>query len=124
MERLSKSEYGKVRLWGSIGFIGVAILLGELLETPYETLYYLIGVSLLTAIFGIFIVKYDSEREESLEDNRSFSIFSYPALWISIFLMQVSFGGFYNFFTIYELEQGIELNLVTAYGALGFYVKL
>jgi PPP family 3-phenylpropionic acid transporter len=32
--------------------------------------------------------------------------------WLSLVLLQISFGGFYNFFTIYNLRNGIpkEIN--------------
>jgi len=124
LERLSKSEYGRVRLWGSVGFIGVALLLGNILESPYETLYYLIATSILATIFGVLVVMFDTTKSENLEDNRLFSILKYPALWISIFLMQVSFGGFYNFFTIYELEQGISLELVSILWSFGVICEI
>jgi len=55
LDRLSKEEYGKVRLWGSIGFIAVALLLGNTINNPYQTLYYLISISIFTTIFGILI---------------------------------------------------------------------
>jgi len=124
LERLSKSEYGKVRLWGSVGFIVVALVLGKVLSTPKETLYYLIAISLFATLFGFLIVKFDIRGVEEREDNRSFSLSRYIFLWISIFLMQVSFGGFYNFFTIYELERGISLELVTLLWSFGVICEI
>lgn len=124
LDRLSKIEYGRVRLWGSIGFIGVALLLGRVLNSPYDTLYYLITISLFTTIFGILIVKFDTIRGDNLETNSSFSLFKHFNLWLSIFLMQVSFGGFYNFFTIYELEQGISLELISILWSFGVICEI
>jgi len=124
LDRLSKSEYGRVRLWGSVGFIAVALLLGNILKSPYETLYYLIAISFGATIFGIIIVKFDTLKSEDLKSNRSFSLLIHINLWISIFLMQVSFGGFYNFFTIYELEKGINLKWISILWSFGVVCEI
>jgi PPP family 3-phenylpropionic acid transporter len=124
LDRLSKEEYGKVRLWGSIGFIAVALLLGNTINNPYQTLYYLISISIFTTIFGILIAKFDNLKDENINDNRSFSILKHLPFWISIFLMQVSFGGFYNFFTIYELEQGIEIEIISILWSFGVICEI
>ncbi|RLA71107.1 MAG: MFS transporter [Epsilonproteobacteria bacterium] len=110
---LSKHRYGKVRLWGSLGFIGIALLLGKVLDSPYEALYYLSATAFLTLSFGAFLTKYDTTAHTSAQDDASFSLSKYWAFWVSIFLMQVGFGGFYNFFTIYETSHGISLEMTS-----------
>ena len=110
---LSKNHYGKVRLWGSLGFMGIALLLGKILEEPYEALYYLCGTAFLTLIFGGILVKHDSMDHPSIKDNHSFSLSKYWAFWLSVFLMQVGFGGFYNFFTIYQTDHGVSLEVTS-----------
>ncbi len=110
---LSKSHYGKVRLWGSLGFMAIALWLGKILEDPYEALYYLSATAFLTLIFGGILVKHDTVDHPSTQDNSSFSLSKYWAFWLSVFLMQVGFGGFYNFFTIYETAHGISLEMVS-----------
>jgi len=110
---LSRHRYGKVRLWGSLGFIGIALLLGKILDSPYETLYYLSATAFLTLSFGVVLTKYDTTSHNSAQDDASFSLSKYWAFWVSIFLMQVGFGGFYNFFTIYETAHGISLEMTS-----------
>lgn len=110
---LSKHRYGKVRLWGSLGFIGIALLLGKVLDSPYEALYYLSATAFLTLSFGTLLTKYDTTVHTSAQDDASFSLSKYWAFWVSIFLMQVGFGGFYNFFTIYETSHGISLEMTS-----------
>ncbi|MCH9740102.1 MAG: MFS transporter [Epsilonproteobacteria bacterium] len=114
LQRISKEEYGKIRLWGSVGFILIALWLGEFLSSEYEALYYLLGTAFFTLIFGFFVLKFDthSSHEEQAND-KSFSISQYWAFWMSVFLMQVAFGGFYNFFTIYETDHGVSLQVVS-----------
>ncbi len=121
---LSKSHYGKVRLWGSLGFMGIALWLGKVLETPYEALYYLSLMAFLTLIFGALLTKYDTTSHESAQDDASFSLSKYWAFWSSIFLMQVGFGGFYNFFTIYETSHGISLEMTSWMWSFGVICEI
>jgi len=65
---LSKSHYGKVRLWGSLGFMGIALLLGKILKDPHEALYYLSATAFLTLIFGGILVKHDSVEHTGTKD--------------------------------------------------------
>ena len=121
---LSKSRYGKVRLWGSLGFMTIALLLGKILETPYEALYYLSASAFLTLIFGGILVRHDTADHPNTLDNSSFSLSKYWAFWLSVFLMQVGFGGFYNFFTIYETAHGISLEVVSWMWSFGVVCEI
>jgi len=115
LDKLSKNEYGKVRLWGSVGFIAIALLLGKILSSNYEALYYLSVTSFFTLIFGFLVLK-QSQQNKILsqdEDNKNFSLSKYWAFWSSVFLMQLAFGGYYNFFTIYETSHGVSLELTS-----------
>lgn len=113
LSTLSKNHYGKIRLWGSLGFMGIALLLGKVLTTPYDALYYLVGMAWLTLIFAMTLVKYDSDRNKQESVDHTFSLQRYWAFWVAIFLMQVGFGGFYSFFTVYEMAHGISLEMTT-----------
>jgi PPP family 3-phenylpropionic acid transporter len=119
LSRLSKSHYGKVRLWGSLGFMAIALWLGKVVSSPYEILYYLISMALLTSIFGVIIVRYDNVKKVSIKEEKEFSLYKYWAFWLSIFLMQVGFGGFYNFFTIYETAHNISLETTSFLWSFG-----
>jgi len=110
---LSKHRYGKVRLWGSLGFMGIALWLGKVLSSPYEALYYLSAMAFLTLLSGAILTKYDNISHSSAQEDASFSLSKYWAFWVSVFLMQVGFGGFYNFFTIYETAHGISLEMIS-----------
>ncbi|TET86975.1 MAG: MFS transporter [Sulfurovum sp.] len=121
---LSKSHYGKVRLWGSLGFMGIALWLGRVLESPYQALYYLSAMAFLIFIFGALLTKYDTISHKSAQDDASFSLTKYWAFWVSIFLMQVGFGGFYNFFTIYETSHGISLEMISWMWSFGVICEI
>ena len=115
IEQIGKERYGKVRLWGSIGFSLIAFILGNILSNYIMALSILLLMTLFTMLTGFILVNFDkkSAKEENLELNRNFSLKKYWAFWISIFLFQFSFGGFYNFFTIYETSNGISLDIVS-----------
>lgn len=121
---LSKHRYGKVRLWGSLGFMGIALWLGKVLSSPYEALYYLSAMAFLTLISGAMLTKYDSISHSSAQEDASFSLSKYWAFWVSVFLMQVGFGGFYNFFTIYETAQGISLEMISWMWSFGVICEI
>jgi len=121
---LAKNRYGKVRLWGSIGFMGIALWLGKILETPYEALYYLSSMAFLTLIFGTLIIKYDIKEHSTIQNSSDFSIKRYWLFWLSVFLMQVAFGGFYNFFTIYETSHGISLEMTSWMWSFGVICEI
>ena len=110
LEVITREHYGKVRLWGSIGFIAIALWLGRVLETIHQTFGYLGAASLLTVVFGLYLVRFDPHHDAPVDrdQERAFSLRTYWAFWISAFLLQVSYGGFYNFFTIYETAQGFS----------------
>jgi len=124
LSTLSKNKYGKVRLWGSLGFMGIALWLGKALSSPYEALYYLSAMAFLTFIFGASLVKYDDTKHNTQNEDITFSLSKYWAFWVSVFLMQVGFGGFYNFFTIYTTDHGFSLEMTTWLWSFGVVCEI
>jgi PPP family 3-phenylpropionic acid transporter len=124
LAQLSKHQYGKVRLWGSLGFMGIALWLGKVLSSPHETLYYLSATALLTLLFGSMLTRYDNISHASAQEDATFSLSKYWAFWVSIFLMQVGFGGFYNFFTIYETSHGVSLETTSWMWSFGVLCEI
>ena len=124
---ISKERYGKVRLWGSVGFTLIALWLGKTLTTPKEGLLYLSAMALATMVFGYLVIRYDTEIKSTKgikEQNSDFSLMRYWAFWLSAFLLQVSFGGFYNFFTIYETAHGISLETTSYLWSFGVLCEI
>jgi PPP family 3-phenylpropionic acid transporter len=116
-------KYGKSRLYGSIGFMVIALVLAKFLTNPYVALHYYLAVTILTAIFAVLLLKYDVEHKAVDEDER-FSLLKYWPFWMSLFFMQVSFGGFYNFFTIYETAHGISLETTSYLWSFGVVCEI
>ena len=110
---LGKEKYGKSRLYGSIGFMLISLVLAKFLTQPYIAIHYYLVLNILTVLFALFLLRFDVQRKDSIL-KESFSFFKYWPFWMSLFFMQMSFGGFYNFFTIYETAHEISLE-VTSY---------
>lgn len=111
LEHIGRERYGKIRLFGSIGFIAVALLLVEWLTSAQIGILFLIATAIGTLIFGALIGVHHSHQSNSEceEQGCTFNPFGHLYLWIGFLLMQVSFGPFYNFFTIYTTDHGVSL---------------
>ncbi|WP_121628394.1 MFS transporter [Poseidonibacter antarcticus] len=123
IKNLGSNKYGKSRLFGSIGFMVVSLVLAKFLSEPKIALNYYLCANILTVVFALLLVKNDVAHVKSIEDE-SFSFFKYWPFWLSLFFMQMSFGGFYNFFTIYETEHGISLEMVSYLWTFGVICEI
>ena len=125
LEYIGKEKYGKVRLFGSIGFILVALLLVKFLSTPEIALNYLVVLVTTTAIFAYFLVKISHKLQKKQESIKSdVTLFTHWKLWLSLMLMQLSFGAYYNFFTIYETARGISLDMTIYLWVFGVVIEI
>ena len=119
-----KNSYGKSRLYGSIGFMLIGLVLANFLSVPQIALHYYLVATIFTAIFAYSLLKYDDEPHNQNQETEKFSLLKYWPFWLSLFMMQVSFGGFYNFFTIYESSFGISLEVISYLWAFGVICEI
>jgi len=112
LEALSKEIYGKARLYGSVGFILVALVLAKFMNSNYAGLHF-IAITILFCVGSAYLLTRDTNFTKDELHPEKFKLSSYKMLWISIFLMQVSFGAFYSFFTIYEKEAGLSYETIS-----------
>ena len=120
---LGKNRYGKSRLYGSIGFMLISLVLAKFLTQPFIALHYYLVVNILTALFAILLLKHDTSHEDE-ESNEPFAFFKYWSFWASLFFMQISFGAFYNFFTIYETDHNISLETTSYLWSFGVICEI
>lgn len=127
LELIGKERYGKVRLFGSIGFILVALALVNVLDAPETALLFLVATTWTTALIGYIIAGFDAKQPsvavDTGTDNR-FSLMRYSGLWLGFLLMQVSFGPFYNFFTIYETAHGVSMEMTIYLWSFGVVAEI
>ncbi len=126
LQIITREHYGKVRLWGSIGFILIALWLGRVLENIDQSFVYLAAASLLTVAAGLYLVRFDPHLDAPVDrqEEKNFALKKYWAFWISAFLLQVSYGGFYNFFTIYETAHGFSQSTISYLWSFGVVCEI
>jgi len=124
LEVLKKENYGRSRLYGSIGFVLVALVLARLLNDNYMGLHFIAVTVLFTIIFAGLISTDHRHFSYSSASTEKFNLSANMALWISVFLMQVSFGAFYSFFTIYESEHGLSLGMISYLWTFGVVCEI
>ena len=124
LERIGYEKYGKIRLFGSMGFIAVALVLVKWLTSPQIGIGFLIAMALGTLFFGAVIGKEHTKSGQDLENTTDFTLWKHGYLWMGFLLMQVSFGPFYNFFTIYATDHGISLESTVWLWSLGVIAEI
>ena len=125
LHEVGKERYGKSRLFGSIGFMAVALVLVRFLERSQNALDFLLGLSILTIFFALLVVLSASLVEEQQTSKANdVSLFQDWRLWVGFALMQVSFGAFYNFFTIYETAHGVSMQMTIYLWSFGVLIEI
>jgi PPP family 3-phenylpropionic acid transporter len=125
LKHLGKERYGKIRLFGSVGFILVALVLVKFLSSADVALNYLLVLTFTTAMTAFLIAKKANTLLDKSEDVvNDINLLSDWKLWAGLTLMQVSFGSFYNFFTIYETDYGISLDMTIYLWSFGVVVEI
>lgn len=121
-------HYSKIRLWGSIGFIIIVALLGILLEQKDAGIVpYAILIS-LTAIWLVSLsVPESASHHLSLAHQPLRSVLKQKevlAFLVICFLVQVSHGPYYTFYTIYLEQHHYTRSLIGQLWALGVVAEV
>ena len=116
-------KYSRIRMWGSIGFIVLALGLGSLFEVISLSWlpWIMLGVILLAALTSFYL------PEISLNETTSNHVSILPLLRKSeilcflavCLLMQISHGPYYSFYSLYMKEHGYSHSLVGGFWAIG-----
>jgi PPP family 3-phenylpropionic acid transporter len=125
LNQIGKEKYGKIRLFGSVGFVLVALVLVRFLSEPIVALEFLVVLTFLTAIVAFVITKDTNKTEDKTEDvQNDINLFRDWRLWLGLTLMQVSFGAYYNFFTIYETDHSVSMNMTIYLWSFGVLAEI
>ncbi|MBA6342076.1 MFS transporter [Colwellia sp. MB02u-10] len=127
--RKSAKIYARIRLWGSIGFVIVAMLSGELIERYSAEAFSYIGIVILAGLFisTLFnkqprIAKKTSVDNVSIKAkvfNRNFLLFFFAGL-----MLQMSFGPYYVFFALYLKNLAYSGFLIGIFIAIGVVAEI
>lgn len=122
---IGKERYGKVRLFGSVGFILVALVLVKFLSGAWVALGFMVTLSAITALIAFAVAsKAKTILKKTEECQNDITLLAHWQLWLGLTLMQVSFGAFYNFFTIYETNHGIALETTIYLWSFGVIAEI
>ncbi len=103
-----KSRYGQTRAWGSVAFIAVVLILGKIIDryTVSIIIGLVLAISIAQALAALTMPRIDARRHApSRGAARLFSAHTVIFL-ICAFLMLVSHGAYYGFFSIYLAQLG------------------
>lgn len=121
-----KDRYGKVRLWGSVGFIGAVAAVGGLLELiPISLLPWILAPVFIGIGVSAFLVPAErGVRKPPAPKGSLKRILAHPAVltfFFMNFMLQVSHGAYYTFFSIHLEHHGygkLAIGLLWSLGVL------
>ena len=111
--RRSAKFYARIRLWGSLGFIALAVIAGEVIAQPGQRDYLsVLGLVVLIGLWLSTLIMRDKKGTKRAGDSDAGSMLSllmsrnYILFFIAGLLLQVSFGPYYSFFALYIRDLG------------------
>lgn len=126
LHSIGKERYGKVRLFGSVGFIAVALVLVKYLSSASIALEFLLFMSLVTVVVAYKVLSLAPDTTYTTQEHvqNDIDLRKDHKLWMGLVLIQMSFGSFYNFFTIYETDHGISLDMTVYLWSFGVLLEV
>lgn len=123
------SQYARVRLWGSVGFIVTVIGLGKLFDSVdiWWLLPSLVLLVLCVWLFTLAIPESEMGRPGDSVGERFYRVFLRPevaAFLLACFLMQASHGPYYTFYSIYLAQFGYSKGTIGGLWALGVVCEI
>ena len=121
-------HYSRIRMWGSLGFIFSAVILGFMIDAYgiKSLLWFLLGVQIL-----LFALTFKlPEAVIAPHENDHFSIWQVVknpaviALLLGCALMVTAHGVLYNFYSIYLAEHGYSKGMIGLLWALGVICEI
>ena len=121
-------RYGRLRLWGSIGFIAMVLLAGELFQRKTIELYPIVG----TVVLGLLALITFCLREPKMERRRMVKgellviLFNPDVRWflVSGFFMIFAHASLYVFYSLYLAGLGYDKFQIGLFWALGVFAEV
>ncbi|MFN3750466.1 MAG: MFS transporter [Thiobacillus sp.] len=120
--------YGRIRLWGSIGFIVMVVGLGYALDyvpiawLPWAVLAVMLGIAAFARVIPeAEILAHGGDHQPLREVVRRPEV---AALLAACLLMAVTHGPYYTFYSIYLVDHGYDKSLVGWLWALGVICEI
>jgi len=122
------SHYGRIRVWGSVGFIAAVLAVGYALDRlPIGALLWIM-LAILTGIVTLLMLVPEAPQAEHAHDHTPIAqVIRQPqviALIVACALMAVAHGPYYTFYSIYLVGFGYSKGAVGWLWALGVVCEI
>ena len=122
------AQYGRIRVWGSIGFIAVVLSVGYALDAlPVGALVWILFAILIGNVVFLLLVP-EALRSEHAHDHMPIAhVLRQPqvlALIVACALMSIAHGPYYTFYSIYLVAHGYTKSAVGWLWALGVICEI
>ena len=130
LDRLGErgGDYGRIRLWGSIGFIVAVIGIGWLLDhVDITALLWIVLGTMVGTLLSIARVPEKPHDREAASHEPLAHVLRRPevrALIAACFLMAVAHGPYYTFFSIHLVDQGYSKTAIGWLWAIGVIAEI
>ena len=116
-------RYGRLRLWGSIGFIAMVLFAGELFQRKGIELYPLVGTFVLITLALVTFLLHEPkmQRRKMVKGELLIVLFNPDVRWflLSGFFMQFAHAALYVFYSLYLANLGYDKLQIGLFWALG-----
>ncbi len=121
-------RYSHVRLWGSVGFIVAVVLLGPLLESQGAAwlLPVMVALLVLTTVMSFFVPS-DDGHHQPVSSHGILRVLRRPeviGLLVASFLMQLSHGPYYTFYSIHLQDADYTRSFIGVLWGLGVLAEV
>lgn len=121
-------RYGRLRLWGSIGFISMVLFAGELFQRTSIELYPVVGSLVLLALAVVTFLLHEPkmERRKMVKGEFSLVLLNPDVRWflLSGFFMQFAHAALYVFYSLYLANLGYDKLQIGLFWALGVFAEV
>ena len=121
-------RYGRLRLWGSIGFITMVLIAGELFQRKGIELYPILGTFVLFALAAITFLLHEPKLERhKMVKGEFWVVLQNPDVrWflLSGFFMQFAHAALYVFYSLYLANLGYDKFQIGLFWALGVFAEV
>jgi PPP family 3-phenylpropionic acid transporter len=120
-------HYSMIRLWGSLGFIVIVVLIGDLLQTHGAAVIPLVVLSTFVLILLFSFIVPEKLNTPHSDHSPIWHVIKQPkvmAFLVVCFLMLCSHGPYYTFYTIFLEEQGYSSHMIGVLWAVGVIAEV
>lgn len=121
-------DYSKIRIWGSIGFVVFVLLLGlvfDVVSVQYLPVFMLLILAVMfinsLTIKGRELTHEHAEGEGFLSLLKRREVIGFL---LAAFLMQLSFGAYYTFFSLFLEKAGYSTSMIGVLWAVGVIAEV